>query len=626
MKYIVFDVETYCELDLKKVNLKQYVNHSSFKVLTAVTQDETGHVSSFTEENMSVLVKKLKTTDSVLVAHNIAFDLAALHIPITQKMKLWDTQTAAKILNAPSSLSEACSFFLGVSHKDKMGWKRGVKFVEETDPLKKLESLKSLLDYNRMDVEETSKLFSFFIRTFPHIKWDSEMKQAKYFYMMNENGIPIDAKYLLNFSISGNRISFLQKKIMEQKYSINMRSPKQVRAYVESVIGVRKTKELFFFKGKYQFNKKHLSNTVIPSELKEFFDDRYDTIPAHIKKADKILNHRWYDRLYYAYSYYGSSTGRPTSRRYNILNLPKGKRHSIFEAPMSFRFATIISTAESLAEGTEDYLKDNKAWETYNTYLSLLKTGLRGGIGSTVNDLIISDYSQLEPRVAAAELQQKNIITKVKKGIDIYTEQAIDVFGSKDYRSMVKQATMSYLYGGSVWGIKRLCSQYGITDDLLVENFIESMDRTWTKLRGYYTKALKTAISLPSKKTYVLSSTETSGTQVLYKTCLDKIMVVKEGNFRCLIPIDQQFGSRMLANNIQSKSHFILKMLRTVALQRGLKVVMDEHDKIVVETDNYENDINVLKYCMNIVVDKVNEGRRCQILLDSDVKQTKWLN
>ena len=128
---IGLDFETYCELDLRKVGLDNYVSHPSFQVLLAATMDD-GPASQptcsyynllpdYPDRDLALLNLKYALQNRRICAHNSGFEAACLRFlfPEEDLGIFWaDTAVMSRMAGGSSSLEKAAKQFL--DHNVKM--------------------------------------------------------------------------------------------------------------------------------------------------------------------------------------------------------------------------------------------------------------------------------------------------------------------------------------------------------------------------------------------------------------------------------------------------------------------------------------------------------------------------
>ena len=129
MTKIHIDIETYCELDLKKVGMYRYADHSSTEILCLAYAIDDKPVEIWREHTDVLLpesfIELLAQKDTILYAHNAAFERTLLNsdagqrigFPKTSVTKWRCTAAIAAYHSLPRDLKR-CAQTLGVTQKD----------------------------------------------------------------------------------------------------------------------------------------------------------------------------------------------------------------------------------------------------------------------------------------------------------------------------------------------------------------------------------------------------------------------------------------------------------------------------------------------------------------------------
>ena len=112
MKRLYIDFETYCDLDIKKVGLYKYVDHSSFHpwCLAWAIDDEDIQLWKYPELTHERLVLALTNPTTKMYAHNAEFERAVLYKTGygVSLNRFVDTQALAASFGYPLGLDKFC--------------------------------------------------------------------------------------------------------------------------------------------------------------------------------------------------------------------------------------------------------------------------------------------------------------------------------------------------------------------------------------------------------------------------------------------------------------------------------------------------------------------------------------
>ncbi|HOO68420.1 MAG TPA: DNA polymerase I, partial [Bacilli bacterium] len=290
---------------------------------------------------------------------------------------------------------------------------------------------------------------------------------------------------------------------------------------------------------------------------------------------------------------------------FDKLNVPSNRKRSTDKSYLA-RFQDDFPIIKKILEykmlskiygtyivGLKDYiLKDGKIHTIYNQ--TLTRTGrlsssepnlqnipTRYEYGRLVrkafvpeNDIFISsDYSQIELRVFAHYSKVPNLVDAFKKGMDIHTKTAMDIFGVKEkevnsnMRRQAKAVNFGILYG---------ISGFGLSENLDInyadaKEFLEKYLDAFPGIRKYMEKVIKEA----HEKGYVT-------------TLMNRKRVIEELNNKNYMI--KQSGERMALNTpIQGTSADIIKKAmidlynKFKKLDLKSKMILQIHDELIFD-------------------------------------------
>lgn len=260
--------------------------------------------------------------------------------------------------------------------------------------------------------------------------------------------------------------------------------------------------------------------------------------------------------------------------------------------------------------GLMDVVKDGKVHTTFNQ--TLTRTGrlssnnpnlqnipvreeygklIRKAFVASPNSLFVSsDYSQIELRIFAHMSNAANLIEAFKKGMDIHTQTAMDIYKVREdevtpnMRRNAKAVNFGIIYG---------ISSFGLSEDLGInvkdaKNFIDNYLKTYPGIKNY----MDTLIRDAKEKGYV--ETLFGRTRVIDELSSSNYMVKMQ-------------GERMALNTpIQGTSADILKkaMIEIYAKfnELGLKskMIIQVHDELLFDVlkEEYETVVSIVREIM----------------------------
>ena len=215
-------------------------------------------------------------------------------------------------------------------------------------------------------------------------------------------------------------------------------------------------------------------------------------------------------------------------------------------------------------------------------------------IPSKGNVLFACDYSQIELRVLAHMAHEASLIEAFKKGIDIHTKTAMDVFGLREdqvdslRRRQAKAVNFGIIYGISDFGL----AQQIQTDRKTAKAFIEQYLSTYPGIEAY----MKETIAFCTENGYV---------ETLFKRRRE-IPEINDGSFQV-----REFAKRASMNApIQGTAADIMKLamieLHKALIEEGFKakMIVQVHDELVfdVPVDEVDRLKNLVQTKMTQVV------------------------
>ena len=357
---------------------------------------------------------------------------------------------------------------------------------------------------------------------------DIEMPLTTVLADMEITGIKVDKEYLGEIEIElKKKMDELEKDIYSDAMcEFNIMSPSQLAKVLFEDLKIRYPK-------KTKDNKYSTSKDILDKIIYE-----HPIVP-------KILEYRTLAKLYTNYA-----VGLKTEVR------DDGRIHTIFTQTLTRtgRLSSISPNLQNIPARSDFSKLIRKAF-----------------IADEDSVLMSSDYSQVELRVFASMSNEKNLIDAFKKGKDIHTKTASEIFKvpieevTKDMRRSAKAVNFGILYG---------ISSFGLSEDLGIDmkeakNFIENYLNTFPGIHEFMEQEKKDAY----EKGYV-------------KTLMNRKRVVEE--LKSKNYMIRSSGERMALNTpIQGTAADILKKAMVEIYnefnKRGLKskMLIQVHDELV---------------------------------------------
>jgi DNA polymerase len=378
---LFLDLETFSELDLRKVALDRYASHPSTKILMCAFAIDDGPMQFWQEGEDRTELDRLIQSHTCL-AWNKGFEELLLSSVWKLKAPAWiDAMVLARYASLPAGLKDCnkVPFFAAESVTSKetllinkfcKPGKGGVIHNRETDP----EDWESFCDYCRRDVADTRLIYKWLVKHFPmpefvHKTWLLDQK-------INRRGLPIDLQFVWNAQQESERLQALN--VEAQKTLTGLDNPNSVTQLLK-----------WATERGYPYNS--LGKELVEKAIEEMPDGyckqalelRLAGSKSSLKKLPKILEQISPDnRLREQFRFYGAHTGRWSGRGVQLHNL---------KSPRTKEEKALVSVIVKLLEAGAQV-----------DSLDALTLSLRPAI-STVNipgkKVVLSDFSSVENRV-----------------------------------------------------------------------------------------------------------------------------------------------------------------------------------------------------------------------------------
>ncbi|PMP60411.1 MAG: bifunctional 3'-5' exonuclease/DNA polymerase [Sulfurihydrogenibium sp.] len=267
-----------------------------------------------------------------------------------------------------------------------------------------------------------------------------EMAFLPYLVKMELSGIPINQEKL-NTLIKESKSKFQNLYIdFKRKYGVDPMSPQQVVNFLtKRGIKLPKTE-----KGSFSSQDIYLKDYEDREEVRLLLQIRYEK--KNLDKLEELKNYIKDGRVYGEFKQIGASTGRMSSYKPNLQNIPRSLKH-IFQAPAGYKF-------------------------------------------------IIADYSQIELRIAAEYTKDENMIKAFKEGKDLHKLTASIITGknyddiTKEERNLAKAINFGLIYGISPKSLVEYAkNNYGVSITLQeAKIFHENFFRYYSAFKEWHEK------------------------------------------------------------------------------------------------------------------------------------------
>ncbi|WP_297886986.1 bifunctional 3'-5' exonuclease/DNA polymerase [Sulfurihydrogenibium sp.] len=333
-----------------------------------------------------------------IIGHNLKFDLKflATNYNIYPKV-VFDTFIASKILakgdnSQKHSLSAVATRLtdeeLDKSYQTSPWWIENLTKEQIEYAAKDIEVLRSIFKEQVLRLNEDQTALKSSGETFKVFGVKNpvaalEMSFLPCLVKMELSGFPINENKL-QIQTQNAKSKFQNLYIeFKKKYGIDPMSPQQVVNFLTKKLSIKLPKTE---KGSFSSQDVYLKDYEDKQEVNLLLQIRYEK--KNLDKLEELKKYLKEGRIYGEFKQIGASTGRMSSSKPNLQNIPKNLKH-LFEAPEGYMF-------------------------------------------------IIADYSQIELRIAAEYTKDQNMIKAFKEGKDLHRLTASIITG-KDYENITKE-------------------------------------------------------------------------------------------------------------------------------------------------------------------------------------------
>ncbi|ETI84144.1 TPA: DNA polymerase [Streptococcus agalactiae] len=484
IKELSIDIETYCDIDLRKSGVYRYAEDNSFEILLFAVSVDNGPVTVYdlTKEKLPQDILEALVDDRVIKwAFNASFERICLSTWLKK--------------HHPEFLSDG--FLSPVSWRCSMIWSAYLGL-----PLS-LEGVGTVLKLKDKKMREGADLIRYFcvpckptkanggrIRNFPHHapnKWstfinynrrDVEVELAikervKNFpvpsfvwneyhqdQIINDRGIGIDIDFVkAAIKIDGESKAKIQE---ELKALTGLENPNSVLQMIGWLRDHGVTTDSLDKK-----TVKELLKTVDETTA-QVLKLRQQAAKSSVSKYQAMMNCVCKDgRVRGMFQFYGANrTGRWAGRLVQLQNLPQNHLPDLEEARELF--------------GTGDLEATELIYDTQDTLSQLIRTAF---VPSKGKKFIVCDFSAIEARVLSHLAGERWRSKVFEQGKDIYCMSASQMFGvpvekhgqNSELRQKGKIAELACGYGGSVGALKAM----GALDMGLTEEELQPLVNSW---------------------------------------------------------------------------------------------------------------------------------------------------
>ncbi|HEO6250989.1 TPA: DNA polymerase [Streptococcus agalactiae] len=616
IKELSIDLETYCEVDLRKSGVYHYAEDDSFEILLLAVSVDNGPVTVYdlTKENLPDQILQALVNDSII---KWAFNASFERICLSNWLKKHHPKLLSEGFLSPNSwrCSMVWSAYLGLplslegvgtvlklkDQKLKEGGDLIRYFCLPCKPTKINGGRKrnfphhapdkwaAFINYNKRDVEvELAIKDKLRNHPVPDFLWEEYHQDQN----INDRGIGIDVDFVkAAITIDEESKSKIQEELKELTGLENPNSVLQMIGWLRehgvttNSLDKKAVKELL---------------KVVDAKTTKVLKLRQQAAKSSVSKYQAMVNCVCLDgRARGMFQFYGANrTGRWAGRLVQLQNLPQNHLPDLKEARDLFKTGDLEAT--DLLYGTQDTLSQ------------LIRTAF---VPSDGKKFIVCDFSAIEARVLSHLAGEKWRSMVFEQGKDIYCMSASQMFGvpvekhghNADLRQKGKIAELACGYGGAVGALKAM----GAIDMGLDEQELQPLVDSWRQANPNIVlfwwdvdKAVKTAVKYQKQ-------TETHGIQFKVRKGMLFITLPSGRKLAYVKPkmgenqfggesvtyegtgtakrweILESYGPKFVENIIQAISRDILAY--SMKQLKDFRIVGHVHDEIIIECDQSQN-------------------------------------
>lgn len=612
MKELSIDIETFSSYDIR-FGVHKYVEADDFEILLfAYSYGNNVHIVDLANgEKIPEQVKvDMFHKDILKTAYNASFEIACLskYLGTQLDQSQWScTMALGAQAGYPFGLDKISKIF-GKQLKDNKGKALIRYFCIPCKPTKTnnnrhrnfpLDDYDKWLDFRNYCVQDVvaemaiRKQLCWFEPTFFEKElWIIDQK-------INTIGVQIDLQ-LVKKAIELD--SEYSNEIIDEMKSItglsNPNSVVQLKKYIASISGVTVKSLSKADEDQLQLTFKNHKDILYLLDLKK------KSSRTSIKKYHAMFNTVNKDSIARGlFQYYGARTGRWSGRNIQLQNLK------------SNYLSDLDIARKAVKKGSLDTIK--LLYEDPGEVLSNL---IRTAFIPKTSYFIISDFSAIEARIVAWLAQEEWRLEVFKTHGKIYEASASKMFKipieqvTKEIRNKGKVAELALGYQGALGALQRMGGQkIGLTDSEMMSLVIQ-----WRAANKKIVK-LWHDVEVYAKHT-ILHRTEKSYGPITFKM-IDKNLLIVLPSGRPIVYVNAKvenyklsytstddlgnwgsiktYGGKLIENIVQAIARDVLAYKMRDLYNLGYDIVMHVHDEIIVESNNIDEDVPIVKQTLS---------------------------
>ena len=612
MSILAIDLETYSELDIKKVGLYKYAENSEILLFAYAFDDEPVQVVDIIggEPLPFEVIEALQNEDVMKVAYNAAFERVVLnhHYPTTgigEPSQWFCTMVQGFTLGLPGGLDKVGKA-LGIE-EDKQKLATGKKLIQyfskpcrptkvnggrtRNRPQHDTEKWAMFKEYCRQDVEAERAIRKKLEKFWPI---PSERQLWALDQRINDNGVLLDNAVIDGALQIDTEMKYqLTNEVIKITGVENPNSLPQITGWIR-----QKQPELKFDTFDKTARAELLKRDDLLPEVHKVIELKNLLSKTSCKKYQAMRDMRCLDgRVHGMLQFYGASrTGRWAGRGVQLHNLPQNHLDDLDEARNTVKTAN-YEVLEQLYDSPADVLSQ------------LIRTAF---IAPANHRFIVADFSAIEARVIAWLADEKWRMQVFADGGDIYCASASQMFHvpvekhgiNGHLRQKGKVAELACGYGGGVNALKAFgADKMGMSQQEMEKTIKQWREasphicKLWRSVEDGVKKAIRTKMVIVGDKGIKykyyapwLFIKLPSGRKLAYY----KPRIEQEEGFGERITYEgamlaggwgrnYTWGGKLVENLVQGIARDCLAVSMLRLAKAGYKIVMHVHDEVILE-------------------------------------------
>ena len=611
MSILAIDLETYSELDIKKVGLYKYAENSEILLFAYAFDDEPVQVVDIIggESLPFEVIEALQNEEVMKVAYNAAFERVVLnhHYPTTgigEPSQWFCTMVQGFTLGLPGGLDKVGKA-LGIE-EDKQKLATGKKLIQyfskpcrptkvnggrtRNRPQHDREKWAMFKEYCRQDVEAERAIRRRLEKFYPI---PSERQLWALDQRINDNGVLLDNAVIDGALQIDMEMKYQLTEVIKLTGVENPNSLPQITGWIR-----QKQPELKFDTFDKTARAELLKRDDLLPEVRKVIELKNLLSKTSCKKYQAMRDMRCLDgRVHGMLQFYGASrTGRWAGRGVQLHNLPQNHLDDLDEARNTVKTAN-YEVLEQLYDSPADVLSQ------------LIRTAF---IAPANHRFIVADFSAIEARVIAWLADEKWRMQVFANGGDIYCASASQMFHvpvekhgiNGHLRQKGKVAELACGYGGGVNALKAFgADKMGMTQQEMEKTIKQwreaspNICKLWRSVEDSVKKAIRTKLVIVGDKGIKykyyapwLFIKLPSGRKLAYY----KPRIEQEEGFGERITYEgailaggwgrnYTWGGKLVENLVQGIARDCLAVSMLRLAKAGYKIVMHVHDEVILE-------------------------------------------